>query len=70
MPTATKTKVFHIKEIHTLKCDWKKLAMWIIYYIYTNIIGKTQGKKSLGRLMCIRKDNTCKWMWDKQGMKE
>jgi len=35
--TATKTKMFHIKEIHILKCDWRKLTMFILY-IYTNII--------------------------------
>jgi len=27
--TATKTKMFHIKEIHIMKCDWRKLAMFI-----------------------------------------
>lgn len=37
IPTATKTKMFHIKEIHILKCDWRQLAMFV-YYIYTNII--------------------------------
>lgn len=37
IPTATKTKMFHIKEIHILKRDWRKIAMFILY-IYTNII--------------------------------
>ena len=59
IPTATKTKMFHIKEIHILKCEWRKLTMFILY-IYNISVGKTQGKKSLGRLRYVREDNTCK----------
>jgi hypothetical protein len=33
MPTATETKMFHIKEIHILKSDWRQLEMCIIFLL-------------------------------------
>ena len=37
IPTTKKPNMFHIKEIHILKCDWWKLAMFICIYIYVCI---------------------------------